>query len=218
MPSNQSMAGRDQAQCMVIGAADRRRTDDDPSAAAAAPDRPRRRAWTPSVVGTTVVLGFVGLSLRLFVWPPVSIPAHVDAVVALAGGSGRRAATAEALHRAGFASTLLISSPPGSTEARRCRQLVEEGVAASCFAPRPSRTVGEARRIAQLAEENGWESLMVVTSTTHMTRARLLIEQCYEGQVRMIDAGAAHRGVREVMAVVEEWLALLGALTFDRAC
>lgn len=57
-----------------------------------------------------------------------------------------------------------------------------------CFEPDPATTRGEAREIARLAEENHWHSVMVVTSSYHISRARMIVNRCFDGDVTMIEA------------------------------
>ena len=59
-----------------------------------------------------------------------------------------------------------------------------------CFQPEPRTTQGEAREIARLAGQHGWKSIIVVTSKYHISRARLIVDRCMPGTVRMVDTPA----------------------------
>lgn len=55
-----------------------------------------------------------------------------------------------------------------------------------CHEPDPYTTRGETRYLAQLMEENGWTSAMVITTTPHVARTRLLMDSCVPGHVTVI--------------------------------
>lgn len=47
-----------------------------------------------------------------------------------------------------------------------------------CFTPEENATIGEAYAIAQLAQDQTWESLIIVTDPTHAFRTRFIFDQC----------------------------------------
>lgn len=47
-----------------------------------------------------------------------------------------------------------------------------------CFTPEENATIGEAYAISQLAKDQAWESLTVVTDPTHAFRTRFIFDQC----------------------------------------
>ena len=51
--------------------------------------------------------------------------------------------------------------------------------------PDPSTTKGEGRTLRQLADENGWRTVIVVTFTPHVSRARFILAQCFDGALIM---------------------------------
>ena len=57
-----------------------------------------------------------------------------------------------------------------------------------CFQPDPTTTRGEAEEIGRLARQHHWHSVIVVTSTYHVSRARLIVERCMPGTVLMVAA------------------------------
>ena len=156
---------------------------------------------------------FLAASARLFVWPPSDEPKPVDAVVALAGGHGQRLAVAREVV-AEHPATLVLSVGEDDAVDALCAD--PAGLDVRCFAAEPFRTSGEARAFGALAREHGWDSVAVVTSTSHLTRARVLVSQCVDARVSMIDAGRT--GSNGVVGLVREWGGLVGAFTFDRAC
>ncbi len=70
--------------------------------------------------------------------------------------------------------------------------------------------------VAALAEKRGWRSLALVTSTYHVTRARLLLDRCFEGRVDVVDAKPSDR--LPVRSIVHEWGGLAYALSVARGC
>lgn len=181
---------------------------------------PHARRWPVIGCCLAAVIAFGALSLRLFVWPATEPVRSADAVVVLWGGSGERLRAGLDLVRRGVAPVLAISGGE-RIDAPRANALCRtpQPFEVVCFDPRPVSTQGEARGIAALAEARGWRTVAVSTSTYHLTRARLLVGQCFDGRVRMVDAGTGRRYPGQALGqVAHEWLGLASALTFNRAC
>lgn len=170
-----------------------------------------------AVLTVALLLALLAL-LRPIVAPKTEDPQDVDALVALADGSATRARFAVRLRDEGLDVPLVISSPPGSDERQLCPTLHARQPDVVCLEPRPVRTVGEARAVAALAAGRGWDRLAVVTSTPHVTRAGLLLRQCFPGSVAMVDAGWHSDARLPVRSVLEEAVATVAARTVDRAC
>lgn len=136
-----------------------------------------------------VVLWLVAVAV-LFVWPPANEkpPAHADVVVVLEGGRDTRLDPALRLMRDGIAPVLAISSafkdPKWTTAHRLCRGTYGAvRFKVVCFLAQPFSTRGEAETVSRLAKRHGWHRIVVVTSTYHVTRARMLFRRCYHGQL-----------------------------------
>ncbi len=146
----------------------------------------------------------------LFVWPKTDKPGRADAVVVLSGGGDRRLDPALALVRRGVAPLLVISSPaldPKWLKAKRlCRHPAQPGFRVLCFEAVPYNTQGESRAIARLARVHGWTRVVVVTSTFHVTRARMLITRCYRGGLAMVGTRSPR------LRLPEEWASETGKL------
>ncbi len=157
----------------------------------------------------------------LFVWPRTDpVPPRADAVVVLSGGRDSRLDPALALVRRGVAPLLVISSPRRDPKWRTARELCSARPAAGfrvlCFEAVPFSTQGEARAIARLAGTHHWQRVVVVTSTYHVTRARMLIRRCYRGGLSMVGATSPW------WRLPEEWAFETGKLfvqlTVRRSC
>ncbi|WP_165759615.1 YdcF family protein [Rathayibacter oskolensis] len=147
------------------------------------------------LVGAVVALVVVvGAGLPVYVFPAVDeVPAHVDAVLVLGPATRARTDLARELVDEGVADTLLISvwaselaAPPESSDVVACD---EPGRDVICFTADPGTTQGEARALADYARANEWESVVVITQTPHITRARILLERCWSGRVLMVSSG-----------------------------
>jgi len=170
------------------------------------------------LVAGLVALWLVAVAF-LFVWPRADAPPkHADAVVVLSGGLDRRLDPALQLVRQGVAPTLVISSPNRGNwpKARKLCKAGASGFHVVCFQAQPYSTQGEARAIARLAAAHHWTRVVVVTSTFHVTRARMLIERCYHDKLWVV--GSEWPWWR----LPEEWVSetgkLLVQLTVQRRC
>jgi len=180
----------------------------------------RRKILLAALAG--VVIGFTALTLRLFRYPSTGVPQHVDAVVMLAGGGARVDKAVELGADLGMADTVVFSSAFVADQnvwaARPCNQSGRQAMAATetiCFQPDPATTRGEMREIARLAEERGWTSLIVVASTDQITRARILLNRCWDGESHFV--GVSH-SQPFVLRAAYEWAAFAKALTINRGC
>ena len=156
---------------------------------------PRRVDVAVSTV-VSVLLIWLFAAVNLFYYPQVHDPARADAVVVLAGAAAERLPVGRELAAEGYAGDLVLSS----TETRGnlitdlyCDYAAGDTVgedhasaAVTCFFPEPMTTRGEARAIARLAADNGWDSLIVVTSRYHLLRAETNISQCTTAKLTMV--------------------------------
>ncbi|HEY1636044.1 MAG TPA: hypothetical protein VGF64_14865 [Acidimicrobiales bacterium] len=69
--------------------------------------------------------------------------------------------------------------------------------------------------MGHLAAERNWRRIMIVPTTTQATRARLLFERCYTGQLLVVPA----RDLKSVLyGVAYEWGALAKAIFLRQGC
>ena len=167
----------------------------------------------PWLLALAVLLAaFLALSARLFAFPTERVPERADAVVVLAGQWERRLPLGQRLVREGVAPVLALSEDTDSDWPRElCR-----GRNVVCFQADPYSTTGEAAALGAIAARRGWQSVVVVTSDYHVTRATLLVERCVGGRV---DAVAAEESfLAWLHGAAWEWPKLLHALAVKRDC
>ena len=118
-----------------------------------------------------------------FLIPPRDAPATSDAVLVLAGASDGRHQLGADLVRKGNASNFVISNPGGDGEPighSHCAgdKRPESATETWCMNPVPGTTMGEAKTVGSLAQNENWQSLTVVTNRPHTRRVRMTFERC----------------------------------------
>ena len=151
-------------------------------------------------------------SARLFVFPREDAVAAADAVIVLDGDRPRRIRRGVELVAAGVAPTLVVVRCEAYAPELLDHELPFEVVS---FEPIPGTTRGEARAVARLARDRGWHRVVVVTSTFHVTRTRLIFRRALGLDLRFVGAGHARR--RLPAHVASEWAKLAYALTLRRS-
>jgi uncharacterized SAM-binding protein YcdF (DUF218 family) len=142
---------------------------------------------------------------------------RADAVIVLSGSRFERLPKALQIMRRGVSPVLVISDgrdPRWHQANRLCAG--HGGFRTICFRPRPYSTRGEAREIARLARSRGWRTIVVVSSTYHVRRARMIFRRCFSGRVEMV--GARPHFDSFLNGAVYEWPKLLYAVTLGRGC
>jgi uncharacterized SAM-binding protein YcdF (DUF218 family) len=180
-------------------------------------------------VPLVIVLGalFAWFSWRWFVRPTTDGPVAADAIV-MFGGAGERFETAVELAEEGWADVLVISDPMGEGDrysahgwfcldgaSRPGARARTRGYEVICFDPETDTTRGEARYIAQLAEDRGWRRIDLVTTTEQATRARMMVSRCWDGEVASVTVPTDESRVGRI---VYEWAAMLRATVQRRGC
>ena len=160
-----------------------------------------------------LVLVFAVATARILIWPARGMPAHVDAIVLMAG-PGDRIPVALQLARQRRADVLIVSQgqhgyggpcPPAMA-----------GVTTICFNPDPGDTRGEAEFVGRLAQRNGWRSLVLVTSAEQDTRARVIMRRCFSGSIYVETASQPWYDLPYQIAY--GWGSLFKALFLVRGC
>jgi uncharacterized SAM-binding protein YcdF (DUF218 family) len=158
-------------------------------------------------------------SWQWFIRPSSDQPKSADAVVLFAGGRGERLEAAIELLDSGIGSALVLPNgnrPEWEAANLLCSQ--PQSFDVHCFTPDPDDTWGEARGIGFLADANNWNSIVVVTSTYHVTRVRMLLGRCTDADVAVVGADPDLSTVEWTTRVGNEWLGSIAAQTFKRSC
>jgi hypothetical protein len=174
------------------------------------PSRAWRRAF--AAVGVVVVLLSV-VTARLLVWPAQGMPARVSAIVMLAGPGDRLPVALELAreHRA----PVLVVSRGWEGYGGPCPPPIP-GLKLICFEPDPGTTRGETEALGRLAKQFRWNSVVLVTTRTQDTRARLMAERCFGGSTYVVTAPLPLSSWPYQIAY--GWGALLKALVIYRTC
>jgi uncharacterized SAM-binding protein YcdF (DUF218 family) len=145
----------------------------------------RRKLFVRTVASCAMVVTLWAVTgVFLYVVPAVDAPRHADVLFVLAP-QGDRTGYAEQLMDLGYAGTLAISAPQAKDgSAALCKE--KRAYRIVCFDPDPVTTQGEARALQSLSKEYGWKSATVLTAQFHVTRARVLLQRCYKGELGMI--------------------------------
>ncbi|AWT56764.1 YdcF family protein [Mycolicibacterium smegmatis] len=150
----------------------------------------RRRARIRQVFGLgAVVLAVVFFGgLPIYVVPQVDIPRPADAILILGGPDYRRYGFGLELGAKGWAPTVVVSNPHGPDDPWLTRYCAtpHPDFTLMCFTPDPPTTKGEGRELRRLAAEHGWQTVIVVTIRPHISRARFILEQCFDGELVMV--------------------------------
>ena len=172
-----------------------------------------RTRWIIAAVLSLMAIVFAWISYALFASPTVDDPGQADAIIMLDGG-GRRLAKVTELVDQGVSDNVVLASKwvPPVWSASVCNTRPSPfpaDVRILCFEPHPSSTRGEVRFVSDLADEYGWDRLVIVASTDQVTRARMLFERCWDGELAFVDTD--HKQPWPVRAVYE-WAAMAKAL------
>ena len=136
-----------------------------------------------------------------------------DVVVVLGGGGGERVAAGRALAEQHQVPLVLSAEAilHGWVVGLECEPPV------FCELPEPHTTHGEARMVAALAAEHGWQRVVVATSRYHVGRTRLLMRQCLD-EVAVVGASRQVWVGRHLFSAVREAVATVAAVSVRRAC
>jgi uncharacterized SAM-binding protein YcdF (DUF218 family) len=170
------------------------------------------------IVLGVLVLVWVAATLRLVFFPVEDDVGKADAVVVLSGSKHERLDRGLELVREGVAPVLVISGgfDPRQPRANELCRDGGDGFSVTCFTPDPDSTRGEAREVADLAREEGWRRVLVVTSRFHVTRARRLFDRCTDVDVDAV--GVDYPWTSVPAAIAGEWVKLGLSETVNRGC
>jgi hypothetical protein len=174
------------------------------------PSHIRRRVFAAIAA---IVVAFCAVTARLLVWPAQGMPARVSAIVMLAG-PGDRLPMALDLAREHRAPVLVVSRG-WQGYGGPCPSPVP-GVKLICFEPDPPTTQGEAEALGRMAKQFHWSSVVLVTTRTQDTRARIITGRCFGGSTYVVTAPLPLSSWPYEIAY--GWGALFKALFVIRTC
>lgn len=146
----------------------------------------KKRLCLPAVAAFVLLL-VIALGWPVYVRPQIDKLRPADAVFVLGGTGTARYTVGLENALAGLAPRVVFSNPMGSSNvwlSDLCTHQRYE-FAVSCIRPNPPTTRGEARALRDLANAEGWRSVIVVTYTPHISRARYIIERCFHGALML---------------------------------
>ena len=155
--------------------------------------------WGRRIVlaGTAVAVAGLAVCVPLYVMPAHDAPRAVDAVYVIGPPTDARLAVAEAMIADGLSDTLVVSLVEDDAADRAqweravevCDRPDEQAFTVICDQPEPFTTRGEARWVDELAAEHAWGSVAVITIRTHLTRTRVIMTRCWDGDIVYLDSG-----------------------------
>ena len=139
-----------------------------------------------AAVITTVSL-VVAFAVVNLAYPQTGRPERTDVVLVLGPATSDRIALAESIMKQGLSANLLVSvgsSKNTSDPDKICSKRVSYTV--YCAVPDPFTTQGEARWLGRMAQEHGWKSATVITFKPHISRARIIVQRFFDGELDML--------------------------------
>lgn len=155
--------------------------------------RPKRRtALRLTVLLTLVSTMVIGAGVPVYVLPQVDPLRRADAVFVLGGPGYDRYMLGLELGSQGWAPTVVISNPNGSRDPWLTQYCATQPADMDlyCFIPDPPTTRGEGEELRRLAAEHSWRTVIVVTFRPHISRARLMLQRCFSGELVMVASPA----------------------------
>lgn len=164
------------------------------------------------MVVVLLLVAVLVVEYRLFVSPPTDTPTRADAVVVLGGPGDRMGRGWDLAGDDGLAPAIVVFlEDPGLCEP------LDDDPEEICLTPEPATTRGEARMVAELARDRGWDHLVVVTAASPSVRARIRLERCFDGRLDMVTVREDDLAM-QVYRVGYENAAMIKALVFQRGC
>jgi len=130
------------------------------------------------------ILAFIA-GLPVYVRPQIDEVRHADAILLLGGYGDERYLYGLDLGLQGWAPNLMVSYGPNDQWKRDFCAVPPPRLKVYCFVPDPPTTKGEGRELRRLASQYGWRTVIVVTFRAHVSRARFILQQCFDGDLVM---------------------------------
>jgi uncharacterized SAM-binding protein YcdF (DUF218 family) len=171
------------------------------------------RAFSIVLVVSVIALAVVGGALTRWTAARDDTIGSPDAVIVLGGAGPERAELGTELHERYEVPLVLSSSAQvfGSRLGYSCPPAI-------CITTDPETTTGESRGVARLAEQYGWNEVVVVTTDFHTARARLLFRQCLGERVAVVGASRTGGDGPGLKRRLNEVAGMVAGSTVLRAC
>lgn len=182
----------------------------------------RKRPRNTSLLLAALLVLVVNLPLLALVFAPATDePQPTDAIFVLGPPDASRLNFAASLAEKDPSTTVVISATndggPGSIQHNRlCTATLPYRVI--CARSEPFTTQGEIALLGDLAATHNWQSVTLVTSTTHASRVRLYAARCLSIHYRITpdpDAALPHGALLEYPY---QLLGFVKAFTLTRGC
>jgi hypothetical protein len=138
-----------------------------------------------------LIVAVIG-GLPVYVRPQIDPLRHADAILVLGGEGWNRYPFGFELATQDWAQTLVFSwshEPKDTWVSHQCAT-PHPRFKVYCFTPDPPTTKGEARELRKLAANYGWRTVIVVTYRPQISRARFILERCFDGDLVMVASPA----------------------------
>jgi uncharacterized SAM-binding protein YcdF (DUF218 family) len=164
----------------------------------------RLRRWIRRVITSVCLVLIAALigGLPVYVRPQIDRLRHADAIFILGGYGDLRYSFGLELGMQGWARNVVVSNPRGKDDPWLTGYCATRhaGFDLKCFSPDPPTTKGEGRELRRLASQFAWRTVIVVTFPPQISRARFILERCFDGDLVMVASPEhlpAHRWVFE---------------------
>jgi hypothetical protein len=154
-------------------------------------------------------------SLPLYVFPPQSAPRPADVVFVIGPPEQWRVGWARQLIAKGQAKALMISAIDPAKDPN-CKKKTSYPVL--CRRVAPFTTRGEARWLKFEMELHGWNRALIITTTPHVVRARLIMDRCVPHGVQVVGRSTGLSFGRWVAQYRYQTGAFLKALFITNTC
>lgn len=163
---------------------------------------------------TSATVLFVA-SLPLYVFPPQSAPRPADVVFVIGPPEQWRVDWARQLMARGRSKALMISAIAPDKDPN-CKKKTSYPVL--CRRVSPFTTRGEARWLKFEMELHGWKRALVITTTPHVVRSRLIMDRCVPHGVQVVGRSTGLSFGRWVAQYKYQTGAFLKALFITNTC
>lgn len=146
-----------------------------------------RRRMRRVLGGCLLVMAMIAAGLPVYVFPQLDPLRRADAILILGGAHYLRYPFGLDSATRGWAPNVVVSNPRGASDPWLTELCATPNprYTLHCFTPEPSTTRGEGRELRRLADTHDWRTVIVVTFRPHVSRARFILEKCFDGELIM---------------------------------